>query len=248
MPIRLIVDKSCLDRLQATRWSTVRLTIHDFCNLDFIVVPIYTITQDIQRYSNKRKGGDLHTSLFDWRSGVEGLNKILEKGEGKGFDFSSWRNELDEQKVKFPFSFKMFGEAIPPQYAIQWLTSGGLGAMGFGLPAAIGAAVARPDAVVVDIDGDGSFMMNVQELATICVKNIPVKILLLNNQHMACDIPAARVTKKADLRAAIQKMLDTLGPYLLDVIVPHQEHVLPMILACGGFMDVITEGDGRTQY
>ncbi|GKF03544.1 acetolactate synthase [Tanacetum coccineum] len=61
----------------------------------------------------------------------------------------------------------------------------------------------------------------------------------------ACDIPADRVTKKVDLRAAIQKMLDTTGPYLLDVIVPHQEHVLPMIPAG---MDVITEGDGRTQY
>ncbi|KAI3455040.1 hypothetical protein Pfo_011703 [Paulownia fortunei] len=168
----------------------------------------------------------------------------------------------------------------------QWLTSGGLGAMGFGLPAAIGAAVARPDAVVVDIDGDGSFIMNVQELATVRVENLPVKVMLLNNQHLgmvvqwedrfyksnrahtylgnpskeseifpdmlkfaeACDIPAARVTKKDDLRAAIQKMLDTPGPYLLDVIVPHQEHVLPMIPSGGAFKDVITEGDGRTKY
>ncbi|KAL2482685.1 Acetolactate synthase [Forsythia ovata] len=168
----------------------------------------------------------------------------------------------------------------------QWLTSGGLGAMGFGLPAAIGAAVARPDCVVVDIDGDGSFIMNVQELATVRVENLPVKIMLLNNQHLgmvvqwedrfyksnrahtylgnpskeseifpdmlkfaeACDIPAARVTKKDDLRAAIQKMLDTPGPYLLDVIVPHQEHVLPMIPSGGAFKDVITEGDGRTEY
>ncbi|KAL3025424.1 hypothetical protein AAZX31_04G178800 [Glycine max] len=168
----------------------------------------------------------------------------------------------------------------------QWLTSGGLGAMGFGLPAAIGAAVANPGAVVVDIDGDGSFIMNVQELATIRVENLPVKILLLNNQHLgmvvqwedrfyksnrahtylgdpsseseifpnmlkfadACGIPAARVTKKEELRAAIQRMLDTPGPYLLDVIVPHQEHVLPMIPSNGSFKDVITEGDGRTRY
>ncbi|KAL4375777.1 hypothetical protein GQ457_02G041130 [Hibiscus cannabinus] len=165
----------------------------------------------------------------------------------------------------------------------QWLTSGGLGAMGFGLPAAIGAAVANPGAVVVDIDGDGSFIMNVQELATISVENLPIKILLLNNQHLgmvvqledrfykvnrahtylgnpseifpnmlkfaeACGIPAARVTNKEDLRAAIQKMLETPGPYLLDVIVPHQEHVLPMIPSGGAFKDVITEGDGRTKY
>ncbi|XP_071713769.1 acetolactate synthase 1, chloroplastic-like [Rutidosis leptorrhynchoides] len=263
-----------------------------------------------------------HVSVCgDIKIALQGLNKILEsKREVNNFDFAYWRSELDEQKVNHPLSFKTFGEAIPPQYAIQvldeltggnaiistgvgqhqmwaaqfykynrprqWLTSAGLGAMGFGLPAAIGAAVARPDSVVVDIDGDGSFMMNVQELATIRVENLPVKIMLLNNQHLgmvvqwedrfykanrahtylgnpekeneifpnmlkfaeACDIPAARVTRKADLRAAIQKMLDTPGPYLLDVIVPHQEHVLPMIPAGGGFMDVITEGDGRTKY
>ncbi|CBI24561.3 unnamed protein product, partial [Vitis vinifera] len=56
--------------------------------------------------------------------------------------------------------------------------------MRFGLPAAMGAALAKPDAIVVDIDGDGSFMMNIQELATIRVENLPVKIMLLNNQHL----------------------------------------------------------------
>lgn len=139
--------------------------------------------------------------------------------------------------------------------------------MGFGLPAALGAAVANPGATVVDIDGDGSVLMNVQELATIRVENLQVKMMALNNQHLgmvvqwddrfykanrahtylgdpsakseifpnflkmaeACNIPAARVTKKADVREAISQMLETPGPYLLDVIVPHQEHVLPMI-------------------
>ena len=56
--------------------------------------------------------------------------------------------------------------------------------MGFGLPAAIGAALAKPDAIVVDIDGGGSFMMNIQELATIQVENLSVKIMLLNKQHL----------------------------------------------------------------
>ncbi|XP_057767449.1 acetolactate synthase 1, chloroplastic-like [Salvia miltiorrhiza] len=265
-----------------------------------------------------------HVSICaDLKLALEGLNSILEEKVRDGdvkLDFSAWRDELKEQRIKHPLSFKTFGDAIPPQYAIQmldeltggkaiistgvgqhqmwaaqfykynrprqWLTSGGLGAMGFGLPAAIGAAVARPDAVVVDIDGDGSFIMNVQELATIRVENLPIKIMLLNNQHLgmvvqwedrfykanrahtylgnpsdesqifpnmlkfaeACDIPAARVTRKEELRAAMQKMLDTPGPYLLDVIVPHQEHVLPMIPSGGAFKDVITEGDGRTKY
>ncbi|KAK3406524.1 hypothetical protein EUGRSUZ_K02720 [Eucalyptus grandis] len=263
-----------------------------------------------------------HVSICaDVKLALKGINSIMETRKSKfKLDFSAWRMELDEQKMNNPLTYKTFGEAIPPQYAIQvldeltdgnaiistgvgqhqmwaaqfykykrprqWLTSGGLGAMGFGLPAAVGAAVARPDAVVVDIDGDGSFIMNVQELATVRVENLPVKIMLLNNQHLgmvvqwedrfykanrahtylgnpsresdifpnmltfaeACGIPASRVTKKADLRAAVQKMLDTPGPYLLDVIVPHQEHVLPMIPSGGSFKDVITEGDGRSTY
>ena len=65
-----------------------------------------------------------------------------------------------------------------------WVTSGGLGSMGFGLPAAMGAQAARPDALVVDIDGDGSFLMNIQELATIYCENLPVKVIVLNNQHL----------------------------------------------------------------
>ncbi|CAK9183180.1 unnamed protein product [Ilex paraguariensis] len=257
----------------------------------------------------------------DMRLALQGLNSILEgKGAKLRLNFSSWRQELKEQRMNNPLSYKSFGDAIPPQYAIQvldeltngdavitsgvgqhqmWaaqfykyneprhcITSSGLGAMGFGLPAAIGAVIARPDLVVVDIDGDGSFIMNVQELATVRVENLPVKIMLLNNQHLGmavqwedrfykanrghtylgnpsnkldifpnmlkfaegCGIPAARVTQKEYLRGAIQKMLDTPGPYLLDVIVPHQEHVLPMIPSGGAFKDMITEGDGRIGY
>lgn len=65
-----------------------------------------------------------------------------------------------------------------------WLSSSGLGTMGFGLPAAMGAKVAHPEALVVDIDGDGSILMNIQEFATCKTENIPVKVLLLNNQHL----------------------------------------------------------------
>lgn len=262
-----------------------------------------------------------HVALCaDLKIALKGLNRLLEKKGAKSLlDFSAWRDEINEQKAKYPLSYKNLGEAIPPQYAIQvldeltdgnavistgvgqhqmwsaqfykykkphqWLTSGGLGAMGFGLPATMGAAIARPNALVVDIDGDGSFIMNVQELATIRTENLPVKILLLNNQHLgmvvqwedifyhsnrahtylgnpskeeeifpdmlkfaeACDIPAARVTKRSELREAMKKMLETPGPYLLDVIIPHQEHVLPMIPSGLSFKDAITEGDGRAQ-
>ena len=66
----------------------------------------------------------------------------------------------------------------------SWVSSSGLGTMGFGLPAAMGAKVAHPDTLVIDIDGDGSILMNIQELATCVCENIPVKVLLLNNQHL----------------------------------------------------------------
>ena len=157
----------------------------------------------------------------------------------------------------------------------RYLSSLGLGAMGFGYPAAMGAKVACPDKQVIDIDGDGSFVMNVQELATCKIEGIAAKAMILNNQHLGMvvqwedrfygsvrgntvlgdesnvgspDNPAAlypdfvkiaegfgvkgrRVIRKSELRAAIQEMLDHDGPYVLDIIVPYTEHVLPMIPA-----------------
>ena len=159
-----------------------------------------------------------------------------------------------------------------------WLSSSGLGTMGFGLPAAMGAQVAHPASLVVDIDGDGSILMNIQEFATCNCENIPVKVLLLNNQHLgmvvqwedrffkgnrahtylgpvdhpeACGqgdgispesrypdfVAIARgfgwqaetVSAKQDLDGALRRLIDAKGPALLDVQVPYQEHVLPMI-------------------
>ncbi|KAF7080173.1 hypothetical protein CFC21_084286 [Triticum aestivum] len=263
-----------------------------------------------------------HVSICaDVKLALQGLNALLNGSKAQqGLDFGPWHKELDQQKREFPLGFKTFGEAIPPQYAIQvldeltkgeaiiatgvgqhqmwaaqyytykrprqWLSSSGLGAMGFGLPAAAGAAVANPGVTVVDIDGDGSFLMNIQELALIRIENLPVKVMILNNQHLGMvvqwedrfykanrahtylgnpeneseiypdfvtiakgfNVPAVRVTKKSEVTAAIKKMLETPGPYLLDIIVPHQEHVLPMIPSGGAFKDMIMEGDGRTSY
>lgn len=66
----------------------------------------------------------------------------------------------------------------------RWLSSSGLGTMGFGLPAAMGVAAAHPEALSIDIEGDGSFQMNIQELGTLFCEKLPVKVLLLNNQHL----------------------------------------------------------------
>ena len=159
-----------------------------------------------------------------------------------------------------------------------WLSSSGLGTMGFGLPAAMGAKVGCPDDIVIDIDGDGSILMNIQEFATCTCENIPVKVLLLNNQHLGMVVQwedrffkgnrahtylgpvgnpeasgqgdgispdsrypdfvaiaqgfgwqAETISEKKDLESALTRLLDSDGPSLLDVQVPYQEHVLPMI-------------------
>ncbi|MCX7887305.1 MAG: thiamine pyrophosphate-dependent enzyme, partial [Verrucomicrobiae bacterium] len=159
------------------------------------------------------------------------------------------------------------------------ITSGGLGAMGFGFPAAIGAKVAFPDKQVIDIDGDGSFQMNIQELATAHIERIPVKAMILNNQHLGMvvqwedrfyqsvrantylgdprnphtvypdfvqiakgyNVPAERVFRKSELQPAMERMLASDEPYVLDVIIPYTEHVLPMIPAGKTVKDIIIE-------
>lgn len=161
------------------------------------------------------------------------------------------------------------GQYYRYKFPRQLLTSAGLGAMGYGYPAALGAKVACPDRQVVDIDGDGSFLMNVQELATAHIEKIAAKALILNNQHLGMvvqwedrfyksnrghtylgdpenmkqiypdylaiargfNVPCERVMFKRDLRAAMTRMLESREPYLLDVIVPYTEHVLPFIPA-----------------
>ncbi len=175
----------------------------------------------------------------------------------------------------------------------HWLSSSGLGTMGFGLPSAMGVQAANPNSLVIDIDGDGSFQMNIQELATLHCEKLPVKVLLLNNQHLGMVVQwedrfmgsnrahtylgpidheeasgigvtekhaivtdrypdfvqiakgygcgAATVSKKCDLRAALQEMIDYPGPFVLDVSVPYQEHVLPMIPTGKTVDDMILE-------
>lgn len=172
----------------------------------------------------------------------------------------------------------------------HWLSSSGLGTMGFGLPAAMGVAAQHPNDLVIDIDGDGCMLMNVQELATLKCEKLPVKILLINNQHLGMvvqwedrfhdgnrahtylgpidhpewsgagegghyeetypnfvqvargfGVEAKQVRRKQDLPAAIAEMIAHDGPFLLDVITPYQEHVLPMIPSGKTVKDIIVE-------
>jgi acetolactate synthase-1/2/3 large subunit len=169
------------------------------------------------------------------------------------------------------------GQWYKYKFPRQLLTSAGLGAMGYGYPAALGAKVACPDKQVIDVDGDGSFLMNIQELATAHIEKIAAKAVVLNNQHLGMvvqwedkfyggnrghtylgdpenmkqiypdyvavakgfNVPAERVMFRKDLRGAIQRMLDSDQPYLLDVVTPYSEHVLPFIPAGRTVADMI---------
>lgn len=139
------------------------------------------------------------------------------------------------------------------------VTSGGLGTMGFGLPAAIGAWYGAPDRTVVAVIGDGGIQMNIQELGTIMQFGAKVKILILNNEFLGMvrqwqqlfhdkrysfvnitspdyvtvakgySIPGKRVTQRADLRSALQEMLDHDGSFLLEIMVGKENNVFPMV-------------------
>jgi acetolactate synthase-1/2/3 large subunit len=139
------------------------------------------------------------------------------------------------------------------------ITSGGLGTMGFGLPAAIGAKVARPDTLVIDIDGDASFSMTLTELSTAAQYNIDIKVIILNNSELgmvtqwqslfyknryshthqknadfvklanAMGVQAQRCTRPAEVETSLKWLIQSKGPALLEVITDSKVTVLPMV-------------------
>ena len=151
------------------------------------------------------------------------------------------------------------------------VTSGGLGTMGFGMPAAIGATFGRPDRTVCVFMGDGGFQMNLQELGTIMEQQAPVKMIMLNNNFLgnvrqwqamffnrrysftpmlnpdylqiaaAYGIPARRVMTREELREAVNEMLSTDGPFLLEACVVEEGNVLPMTPPGGSVNQMLLE-------
>jgi acetolactate synthase-1/2/3 large subunit len=140
-----------------------------------------------------------------------------------------------------------------------FISSGGLGTMGFGLPAAMGAKVGRPDKAVWCIDGDGGFQMTIQELGTLVQDHIAVKIAVMNNGYLgmvrqwqdlfyekryvatplsgpdfvkvadAYGIPGRRVTQREEVMPAIEQAMAYDGPFLIDFMVEPEENVFPMV-------------------
>jgi acetolactate synthase-1/2/3 large subunit len=145
------------------------------------------------------------------------------------------------------------------KHSRSMVTSGGLGTMGFCLPAAIGAKLALPNKTVVGIVGDGGVQMNIQELGTIMQSEIHVKIIILNNQYLgmvrqwqelyfdkryastemlspnyqilaqAYGIASQKVEKRTDLKMALETMFNHDGAYILEVMVGQENNVFPMI-------------------
>jgi acetolactate synthase I/II/III large subunit len=141
----------------------------------------------------------------------------------------------------------------------SFVTSGGMGTMGFGLPAGIGAKIGKPDTQVVTFVGDGGLQMTIQEMGTILQYHVPLKIIVLNNNYLgmvrqwqdmfynkryastelvnpdfmmiagAYNIPGKKVTKREELNSSLKEMLDADGPYLLDIAIEKEGNVLPMV-------------------
>ena len=139
------------------------------------------------------------------------------------------------------------------------ITSGGLGTMGFALPAAIGAKMGAPKREVIAVIGDGGFQMTIQELGTIFQTGVPVKIVVLNNDFLGMvrqwqqlffdkrysstemvnpdfvaiangyQIESERISKREDLKESIQKMIDSPNPFFMEVVVGKEDNVFPMI-------------------
>ena len=189
-------------------------------------------------------------------------------------------SEINELLQEQPDTVVVTGVGQHQMWAAQFLffngvntfvSSGGLGAMGFELPAALGAQVGRPDTPVWSIAGDGGIQMTSQELATVAQENLPVKIALINNGYLgmvrqwqemffdnhlkevpipgpefvelagAYGIPALRVAHQEDVMPALRKAQAHNGPYLLEFVVDHSVNLYPMVPPGGSLGDTMED-------
>jgi len=152
----------------------------------------------------------------------------------------------------------------------RWMTSGGLGTMGYGLPAAIGAQVAHPDSLVIDVAGESSILMNFQEMSTVKQHRLPVKVFIINNQYMgmvrqwqelmhggrysetymealpdfvklaeAYGAVGLRATHPDEVDGVIDRMIETDGSVVVDVVVDRDENCFPMIPSGAAHYDML---------
>lgn len=221
------------------------------------------------------------------RAWVEDVFSWRERWPFYTSDFSDYPNAIAPEVVLHKLSQKLDPEAsivttevgqhqmwahqnIHREHARTFISSGGLGTMGFGFPAAIGAKIGCPESEVVCVAGDGSFQMNSQEMATAKINDVPVKVLIIDNRALgmvhqwqslfynkrysftelaenpdfvkladAYGWRARRVEKPEDVDAALDEMLASKEPYLLDVMIPRDQTVYPMVAPGAPIDDII---------
>lgn len=221
------------------------------------------------------------------RAWVEDVFSWRERWPFYTSDFSDYPNAIAPEVVLHKLSQKLDPEAsivttevgqhqmwahqnIHREHARTFISSGGLGTMGFGFPAAIGAKIGCPESEVVCVAGDGSFQMNSQEMATAKINDVPVKVLIIDNRALGmvhqwqslfynkrysftelADNPdfvkladaygwrARRVEKPEDVDAALDEMLASKEPFLLDVMIPRDQTVYPMVAPGAPIDDII---------
>ncbi|MGJ4789805.1 biosynthetic-type acetolactate synthase large subunit [Leptospira koniambonensis] len=191
------------------------------------------------------------------------LQKLYEKSKGKAIVST----DVGQHQM-WAAQYYLFEEAN------RWLTSGGLGTMGYGLPAAIGAKFGNPNKTVICVSGDGSIQMNIQELATIAMYKKGVKILIFNNNFLgmvrqwqelfyeerfsesewnynpdfvklgeAYSIKGLRISNKSEIDKALEFFLEDDDARILEVMIPAEEKVFPMIPAGKSQKDMIEFSD-----
>lgn len=234
--------------------------------------------------------------IGDAKEILKELNKVVKKGTYSKWhkSITQWKGELplaykDDDKLRPQYIIEELNDLTKGKEVIiatevgqnqmwaaqhyvytkprTWISSGGLGTMGYGFPAAIGAKIGKPEAIVVDIAGDGSIQMNIQELAVAVIEKIPITIIILNNgylgmvrqwqelfynkryawtcladeTHTICPdfvklaesygAKGIRITKKTEVRKALEKAIEEKGPVLIDCIIEREENVFPMVPA-----------------
>jgi acetolactate synthase-1/2/3 large subunit len=153
----------------------------------------------------------------------------------------------------------------------SWVSSGGLGTMGFGVPAAMGVAFTNPDRPVISVSGDGGFQMTIQELGTISQYKLPVKMIILNNHYLGMvrqwqelffesryastgltnpdfskisegfGVPAKKISVREDLDQALDDLLAVEGPFVLEIEVQQEGNIFPMVPAGASVSDIRLE-------
>jgi acetolactate synthase-1/2/3 large subunit len=264
--IHIDIDPSSISK-------NVRVDVPIVGDIRAVLVDMLQIAKGRESIAKRRAGWTRwHQQILDWR-----VDKPLyEKRNGKEVSFLNVLEELhgitkgDCVIATDVGQHQMWvAQMFPFEKPRSLLTSGGLGTMGYGLPAGIGAKFAAPDRTVVVVSGDGSIQMNIQELGTAVQYGVDVKVIILNNyflgmvrqwqerfynerySYSAMSVPnfvkladaygarGFRIEKPAELSATMKEAFATPGPVLIDIVIPREEMVMPMIPPGGSMSEML---------